>query len=162
MTEVFGTITIKAPYSVAMDAIVRRLKAKKNRIVLEVPFKKIGIPTNLGIEREVDIAFHPVHGYKGEQQLHDELRFTWVPTGGGPFPTFGGMLKLRPLGADTECILSGEYQPPGGKLGEAFDAVIGKRIAEATSNVLLDQIRQDVEADFAAMKEAVERSPHRE
>lgn len=160
MTEVYGKITVNAPYSVAMDAIVRRLRAKKNRISLVVPFRKLGIGTNLGVERDVIVAFVPVHGLKGARQLHDELEFTWEPEGGGPFPAFTGSLKMHPDGSRTELVLSGEYEPPGGKLGEAFDAVIGKRIAEATAQTLLEQLQQDLESDFAAIKATIEDTKH--
>ena len=156
MTEVFGNLTVNAPYSVAMDAIVRRLKVQKNKISLLVPFRKLGIGTNLGVERTVIVAFVPLHGSKGTQRLHDELEFTWEPDGGGPFPVFCGSLKMHPNGSRTELVLSGEYQPPGGKLGEAFDVVIGKRIAQATAQTLLEQLQQDLETDFAAIKATIE------
>ncbi|MBV8583507.1 MAG: hypothetical protein JO241_05875 [Candidatus Eremiobacteraeota bacterium] len=159
MTEVYGKTTVKAPYSVAMDAIVRYLKAKKNRIVLVVPLKALGLGTSLGLEREVDVAFLPLRGHKGERLLHDELQLSWTPTGGGPFPNFTGALKMHPLGNDTELVLSGEYQPPMGVVGEAFDAVIGKRMSEATAQELLEAIRSGLEADFAAVKETIEGTP---
>ncbi|MGA3036579.1 MAG: hypothetical protein ABSE64_03760 [Vulcanimicrobiaceae bacterium] len=159
MTEVYGTITVKAPYSVALDSIVRRLRLKEHRLKLSVPLATLGFGANLGIEREVDVKFVAVHGHKGERILHDELQFVWEPEGGGPFPTFTGTLKMHPLGNDSEIVLSGEYQPPLGIVGEAFDAVIGKRIAEATCQVLLDTLQQELEADFSAVKETIEESP---
>jgi hypothetical protein len=159
MTEVFGTTQVKAPYSVALDAIVRILRAKKNRVMLVVPLKTLGFGTNLGLEREVNVNFLPVRGHKGERLLYDELQLKWEPAAGGPFPTFAGSLKMHPLGLDTELVLSGEYQPPLGLVGEAFDAVIGKRIAEATAQMLLETIKQNLEADFAAVKETIEGTP---
>lgn len=159
MTEFFGTITVKAPYSVALDAMMRILRAKKNRVMLAVPLKKLGLGTNFGLEHEVNVNFLPLRGHKGERLLHDELQLTWEPTGGGPFPKFSGTIKMRPLSPDTELALSGEYQPPLGVVGEAFDAVIGKRIAEATAQTLLETIKEGLEADFAAVKETIEGTP---
>jgi hypothetical protein len=161
MTEVYGTTTVDAPYSVALDSIVRRLRVKKHRLKLSVPLAKLGFGTSLGIDREVDVAFVPLHGHKGERHVHDELQFAWEPSGGGPFPTFSGSLKIHPLGMQTEIVLSGEYQPPFGVVGEAFDAVIGKRIAEATANMLLEMLQQELEADFASVKETIEETPNR-
>jgi|SRR5579863_113200 len=161
MTEVYGTTTINAPYSVALDSIVRRLRVKNHRIKLSVPLAKLGFGANLGIEREVDVSFVPLHGHKGERLLHDELQFVWEPSGGGPFPTFTGSLKMHPLGVDSEIVLSGEYKPPLGVVGEAFDAVIGKRIAEATAKMLLETLRQELEADFAAVKDTIEETPNK-
>src|SRR5271154_6355394 len=122
MTEVYGKITVKAPYSVALDSIVRRLRLKKHRLKLSVPLATLGFGANLGIARDVDVKFVAVHGHKGERILHDELQFVWEPEGGGPFPTFTGSIKMQPLGNDSEIALSGEYQPPLGIVGEAFDA----------------------------------------
>jgi|SRR5579872_834458 len=161
MTEVYGTTTVNAPYSVALDSIVRRLRVKKNVIKLSVPLAKLGFGANLGIEREVNVSFVPVHGHKGERLLHDELQFAWEPAGGGPFPTFNGTMKMHPIGLNTEIVLSGEYQPPFGVVGEAFDAVIGKRIAEATAKMLLEMLQQELEADFSAVKETIEETPNR-
>ena len=161
MTEVFGTITVKAPYSVAMDAVIRRLRSKKHRITLTVPLKKLGLGTNLGLERDVDVAFVPLRGHKGERLVYDELHMAWEPSGGGPLPKFRGALKMRPLGLDTEFELSGEYEPPFGPVGEVFDAVIGKRIAQATAQALLEMLKVDLEADYAAVKETIEERPKR-
>ena len=159
MTEVFGTITVKAPYSVAMDAVIRFLRAKDNRLMLVVPLKKLGLGANLGLEREVNVAFVPQRGQKGMRQLHDELHLAWEPTGGGPFPNFTGSLKMHPHSSDTEIVLSGEYQPPLGVVGEAFDAMIGKKIAETTGQTLLEALKEGIEADFAAVKETIEGTP---
>ncbi len=161
MTEVYGTTTVNAPYSVALDSIVRRLRVKKHRLKLSVPLTKLGFGANLGIDRDVDVSFVPLHGHKGERLLHDELQFVWEPVGGGPFPTFTGSLKMRPLGLKTEIVLSGEYKPPLGIVGEAFDAVIGKRIAEATAKMLLETLQQELEADFSAVKDTIEETPNK-
>jgi len=161
MTEVYGTTTVNAPYSVALDSIVRRLRVKKHRLKLSVPLAKLGFGANLGIARDVDVSFVPLHGHKGERLLHDELQFVWEPSGGGPFPTFTGSLKMHPLGLNTEIVLSGEYKPPLGVVGEVFDAVVGKRIAEATAQMLLETLQQELEADFSAVKETIEETPHK-
>ena len=159
MTEVFGTIVVNAPYSVAMDAIMRRLRAKKNRVMLTVSLKALGLGSSIGLEREVQVSFVPYRGHKGERLLHDELQLQWEPTGGGPYPTFSGSLKMRPLGLETEITLGGEYKPPLGAVGEVFDAVVGKRISSETANALLASLKTEIEADFAAVKDTIEQKP---
>jgi hypothetical protein len=159
MTEVYGKTIIDAPYSVALDAMVRRLRAKKYLINLIVPLRKLGIGTDLGLEREVRVSFATHHGHKGERLMYDEMQLVWEPSGGGPFPLFSGSLKLHPEGLKTEIILSGEYKPPLGLVGEAFDAVIGKRIAEVTAETLLETIKTELEADFATVRATIEDSP---
>ena len=159
MSEMFGTIVVNAPYSVALDALERRLRAKKNRLTLSVPLKALGLGGSFGLEQEVSVHFVSFRGHKGERRLHDEMQLTWDPTGGVPFPSFKGALKMHPLGSDTEMELNGEYTPPLGAVGEVFDAVIGKKIAEVTANALLGELKEAIEVDFAAVKDTIEKTP---
>jgi hypothetical protein len=67
------------------------------------------------------------------------------------FPVFEGVLTVE---ADEDYTafwlrLVGEYRPPAGILGAAFDAVVGNRLASETARNLLDEIRDAVEAVFA-------------
>ena len=154
-----GTIVIKAPYSVALDSLERRLRSKRNRITLLVPLKSLGLPTSFGFEAEVLVHFVSYRGHKGEKRLHDEMNLEWEPIGGGPFPSFKGSLKMHPLGVETEMELRGEYTPPLGPVGELFDAMIGKKLADATAAALLGDIKSSLEEDFATVKDTIEQTP---
>lgn len=49
------------------------------------------------------------------------------------FPLMDGVLSIYPLTAtETQLDFSGRYDPPLGVLGEAVDALVGHRIAEAS------------------------------
>lgn len=51
----------------------------------------------------------------------------------GLFPHMHAKLLVYPLSAnETQLELEGTYNPPLGLLGEAFDALVGHRVAEAT------------------------------
>ena len=51
----------------------------------------------------------------------------------GLFPLMKGQLEIYPLTAtETQLDFSGEYDPPLGVVGDAVDAVLGHRIAEAS------------------------------
>jgi hypothetical protein len=51
----------------------------------------------------------------------------------GLFPLMKGQLEIYPLTAtETQLDFSGEYDPPLGVVGEAVDAAVGHRIAEAS------------------------------
>jgi hypothetical protein len=51
----------------------------------------------------------------------------------GLFPSMKGQLEVYPLTAtETQLDFSGEYDPPLGMVGEAVDAMVGHRIAEAS------------------------------
>jgi hypothetical protein len=83
----------------------------------------------------------------------------WQAEGGGAFPIFDGFLSVA---ADEDynsywLVIEGDYEPPGGLAGKMFDAVIGNRIAVATTRNLLASLRETAEALFT--KEEA-RKPH--
>ena len=57
------------------------------------------------------------------------------------FPTMTAELLLFALSAtETQLELRGSYQPPIGKLGDAIDAAVGHRLAEASVTRFLQQV----------------------
>jgi hypothetical protein len=96
---------------------------------------------DLKLEHDVLVTIKPRPGYPG----YEILDIHWEARGGGPFPTFTGKLSLEDEGPFCRLNLDGEYKPPLGIAGAAFDAVVGHRIAEATGNDFLEQLRQFVE-----------------
>ena len=155
------TIEVDAPYSVTLDSLERRVRGHHGRFHLVVPFRDLGLPGPLGLEREVSVEFLSVRGLKGQKQLYDEMNLRWEPVGGGPYPHFEGQFKLRPLGTHTELTLHGAYDPPLGVIGDVFDAVIGQKIAQATGRVLLAELKKNLETDYLTVRETIEGSPER-
>jgi hypothetical protein len=111
------------------------------RISLEVP-----LPGGAGsIVERVQARFGPlidtpVHAHTASIE--------WWPGEGRPFPSFHGTLAIEAAEDYDSCRLTvkGVYQPPLGKLGAAFDSVVGKRIAQVTLKTLLDHVRGALEA----------------
>ncbi len=89
---------------------------------------------------------------KGE----DPLRFDepwlvhWTPEGGGPYPDFDGELTVRADESYRRAVLElrGEYKPPLGPFGQAFDLVLGAKIAARTARALLEEIARVMEERF--------------
>ena len=52
--------------------------------------------------------------------------------------------RIAPEGR-TEVVMTGEYTPPLGSAGALLDKVLGKRIALATGQALLERIASDME-----------------
>lgn len=77
-------------------------------------------------------------------------RVRWTPEGGGAYPDFEGELTVRADEDYSTSILElrGEYAPPGGALGEAFDHVVGSKIASSTARALLDEIAAGMVAHY--------------
>jgi hypothetical protein len=78
------------------------------------------------------------------------LEIHWRPLGGEPYPEFKGTLCAEPLyRGSCRLDLSGEYVPPGGIAGLAFDALFGHRIAEESIRDLLETFKTKMETLYA-------------
>lgn len=59
------------------------------------------------------------------------------------FPLMSAVLSVYPLTAtETQLDFLGRYEPPLGKLGDAVDAVVGHRIAEASVHRFVADVAQ--------------------
>lgn len=152
------TIEAPTPPSIALEAIERYLQSKHNTLKLLVPLNALGLPSNLELEKPVRVQFTPGRRNKLMLGRRDErLRLRWKPE--GPYPAFDGFLAIRPSNGKTQIELRGSYKPPFGPLGEAFDSAVGYRIAHVTAAALLEEIREELERDFAAVKATIETAP---
>ncbi|MGP6157276.1 MAG: hypothetical protein ACLPYS_07175 [Vulcanimicrobiaceae bacterium] len=112
-----------------------------------------GLSKPVALKKTVVATFVPEHR---PGDMVPRYRVTWTPKDGGPFPSFNGELNVD---GDQDydrfwLILEGNYEPPGGLVGEAFDAIAGHAIASATARDLLERIRAGVEAEFQKAEEA--------
>lgn len=150
MRHVRATATLDCGSTVAESLIPKYFDLQKDRsgairMVLEVPLEDFGLPTHVAIAREVEIR---VEEERDEENLNNVFRVVWSPAGGGPFPDFTGTMIVwsedDPAAGFIE--LTGEYEPPGTVLGEAFDAAIGHLIAERTAKHFLERVADGVSA----------------
>ncbi len=72
----------------------------------------------------------------------------WIPEPGGTYPTFEGKLCAYPEQDRTVLELSGEYTPPLGLAGEAFDRVLGYRITTDTAHDFLANIAGEIKVRY--------------
>jgi hypothetical protein len=160
MKKIAERITAACASSIALGIIERYLHSNGNVLYLLVPLTVLGLPCSLALERPVKVEFQVSRRNKlmlGRR--HESIALTWKPQGDGPYPTFGGRLTIRPLGSETELELEGNYEPPFGALGAAFDAVAGNRAARATAHALLGELKGELEREFAVIKETIEFAP---
>ena len=130
MTHIFERIFVKCPYGSAR----RYVQEDAVQAAPLIP------PFTLHLEAAND----PL---RFDQRLYVE----WKPKEGAPLPHFFGELILR---AEPECKgsvleISGDYVPPFGVPGHAFDLFVGQRIATATAKNVLRKIAVDIEARAA-------------
>lgn len=123
------------------------------RIMLSVavPIERLGIDRRIEVSRMVSVRFVKPE----DPQLAAQLTgISWEPDKGGPYPQFTGSIRLEAdENADRCCImLEGEYDPPFGVVGDAFDALVGKHIARTSVRNLLDEISIIMETSYASSK----------
>jgi hypothetical protein len=93
----------------------------------------------------VDATFARTEDPRG---LEFPVDIAWKPAGTRLLPAFAGVLRFE-YDEDygrTWLVLEGDYEPPLGAAGSAFDALAGQRIARSTFRALLDEFRTVVES----------------
>jgi len=123
------------------------------RLVVPVSDLGLGIPGGAELSRDVIAHFVPVDDDTfGIQQTAVD----WEPEGGGPFPKFAGFLTIETDEDYGTCslLLEGEYEPPLGPVGAAFDAAVGHRIATVTARELLKTVRRRLEVEYLTSQRA--------
>lgn len=126
MTHIFERVALKCPYAAAR----RFVHDDALHAVPPIP------PFTLSLEHADD----PL-------KFDERLRVRWTPKGGAPYPEFVGEIVLRAdpaLGAPV-LELSGDYLPPFGPPGRAFDLLVGTRIASATARNVLRKMADAIE-----------------
>ena len=157
MTLIRETILTASPPSVALSGLERYIESQQNVLTLAVPLKSLGLPSELGLSQAVRVSFSSQRrGLFSTRRGYEGMSLEWAPEGGGPFPKFEGNLTLRPNSGQTELELKGEYAPPLGEIGAAFDAVVGNKIARATVRMLLENLKAALEEEFATFKEVTQ------
>jgi len=107
-----------------------------------------GVPAPVVLQRAVVAT---IHKNRLPADMTPRYRVEWAPEKPGPFPLFGGELFVDGENYESFVLsLSGDYTPPLGLVGKGFDAIVGKRIAEATASNLLERIKSFVESEFTA------------
>lgn len=115
------------------------------RVALKAPMGALG----LSIDREVRIDARTV---RDDENINDVIRIHWDVDGSVAFPEFDGTLVAwgedDPDGSYVE--INGEYKPPLGGVGEAFDDAFGHKIAESTAREFLNDLKRAIEKKVTA------------
>ncbi len=91
--------------------------------------------------RRVAVVFEPAgSGF-------ERFGVRWGPCVGGPFLAFQGEIDVAAeAGRDgSRIVLRGSYVPPPGLAGQAFEFILGRRIAIAIANGVLQRVRATIE-----------------
>lgn len=149
MTHIAEATIIQAPPSRAdvLDFLSRLPKSKGGYPLIRL---KAGLTRGgLRLEHDVEVEIEPPRGETGDKFA---MKVFWHPVGTTLLPTFEGTLRFEwdHDYHNTWALLQGNYEPPLGAVGKAFDAVLGERIARTTMRALLDDVRASLEAAIHA------------
>ena len=96
----------------------------------------------------VDVRYSLLYDWTSISPPRGGVAFAWRPAWRG-FPSLGATLTVRPSGEDTELLLEGSYEPPGGIIGRIFDRIAGRRMAERTMDALLGELTSQTQRPSA-------------
>ncbi len=147
MRRLRDTIQMDVPLGEAqsrIDAYFDSLRGAGGVANLRLPIKGAGAALGLSLEREASIEARKT---RDDDNLNDVVRVSWKTEGSPLFPEFNGVLvvwgEADPHRSFVE--IDGEYTPPLGMAGEAFDELVGARIAKATAREFLNDLKRTVE-----------------
>ena len=140
MSSLFYRRYIPVPYARAREYLHEQLDSLANSGEPQILRLAAAIPGDGGSKLYKDVVVTYAHA---TDPLHFDQPWTlrWHPQS-GPFPDFEGELTVRADEDYTSAALElrGNYEPPGGVAGAAFDAIVGSRLASATARELLGEI----------------------
>jgi hypothetical protein len=146
------TYLVHCPYARARE----QLRAAIETAGPDAAIKRLTLALPIGgatIERRVRVNYE--HG-TDPMHFDEPWRVRWTPEEGGPYPDFEGELTVRADETYEGAILElrGQYTPPLGIVGKAFDALAGSKIAATTTRGLLASLAARIEAQYRSEEAA--------
>jgi hypothetical protein len=106
----------------------------------------------LDVGVDVRVHLHAIHDEKGVAGLSPVTRVTlaWeAKRAAALFPVMKADLSFFPLtSTETQLDLEGSYRPPLGVVGNAADAALGHRVAEAAVHRFLEDIVEQIRREL--------------
>ena len=144
MTKISLTRFADCPFSAAVELAE---KAAQRRAELYVsPSPPLGERVHFVVSSTPDAT--------DGARKHDALLIAWRPENRAMFPDFRAVLTVRPRHDGVMLRLVGQYEPPYGAAGKAFDMVAGRAIALQTMRHFLTDLALDIEAEYAKERAA--------
>lgn len=111
---------------------------------LAVDTSKVGLPGKVQARHDVRMRYEISKDANGQPLI----ALTWDPDDRF-VPKFSGALSGE-LSEDGKArlTLEGTYDAPLGPVGAVFDAVLGHRIAAATADAFLQDVKRFIESDY--------------
>lgn len=150
MRNIRVAAVIEYPPQRAQSALETYLEAR------QTPGGDVRVSLRLDLERFGGSIAHDVLMHVGRKSIDDAGRalypISWTPVPAGAYPDFDGTLRVFP--ADdarySTLELRGAYEAPLGAVGAAFDAVVGKHVAEATLHAFAGELALRVSPEHSS------------
>ena len=141
--QLLGELNVRQPARTLEQRLRELLIGEDAKVELEVPFEMLGLPAIGKLSRRAKITL-------GERQDRADgamlVPIHWRDANSHTFPEFKGCIEILPMASnESQLAIIGEYHPPFGPIGAAFDAAIGRRIAEISVEQLLERLRSALE-----------------
>lgn len=154
MTHIYERRFLNCPYVRAREYLREALQAAaEGKTVQTLPLTAPLSFVPGALEKNVLVRYE-----RGRDPLHfdEPWNVYWTPEGGGPYPDFAGELTVRADESYRRAVLelTGDYAPPFGTVGRAFDMVVGARIASSTAKALLEHIGSSMEERYRTEEKA--------
>ncbi|TAM87234.1 hypothetical protein EPN42_11810 [bacterium] len=161
MSEIRERVFVACPLAHAHRYLAQVLPtdtSAEQSLVLRVP-----IPEGRGsaeLEQEVTVQCAPLTDPSHESEV---WRISWTPRQPAIYPFFDGRISIKAGEDYSSCrlVLEGNYEPPLGLPGRAFDAALGRRIAGITARELLRSIAKRMEESCRADEAHKQGEPRR-
>jgi hypothetical protein len=145
MTMTFASSEVLCPFPVVMERVAHYLEDHGGTIALVLPMHAIGFPSYLQLRGDAAMRFVVTRDATDRTRRHDAIAISLQPFDVGVFPVFTGLIIARPLNDHAILKIDGQYYPPFRWLGALFDAIVGRRMASATAQTFIDDIRRYVQ-----------------
>jgi hypothetical protein len=133
---------LKADAVAAFSRATKRAQARAETVAAELHVNIAGID----VGKEVTISVTQVEETPGAggSSAVTRLLLEWQATESSRlFPLMHAELSVYPLTAtETQLDFSGDYEPPFGILGNAVNAIVGHRIAEASVHRFVTEVAE--------------------
>lgn len=93
-----------------------------------------------------------VRDLSDRSRRHEAFTFNWHGRGRLPLPVAHGVITVRPHSDLTRLTLDGQYLPPFGIAGRAFDFILGSWIAKLAIERFLDDVASFVERGYERLR----------
>jgi len=143
--QLLGELEIRRSAPTLEQRLRELLVGNDAKVELEVPFETLGLPAIGKLSRRAKITLGASQSRSDGATL---VPIHWRDANSHNFPEFKGCIEILPMAENvSQLAIIGQYHPPFGALGAAFDAAIGRRIAEVGVEQLLERLRSQLEQE---------------